>query len=92
MKRTQKNKQVALFLLVILAVSFIVTQTAIGAFLLSSPWWIYFVLVGIGLSGYMTVKYFLEDRRYENEWIESEGNVYIRRMEEEKERRNIEQS
>ncbi len=89
MERVQKNKRVALFLLVILAVSFIFTQTGVGSFLLASPWWLYLVVIGIGTSGYMTVKYSLEDKRYEKEWIESEGNVYIERMKLEKERRKM---
>lgn len=92
MKRTPNNKRLALFLLIILTVSFLITQTAIGSFLLSSPWWVYFVLIGIVLSGYLTVKYSVEDKRFEQEWIESEGNIYIRRMEQEKERRNMERS
>ncbi|KHF42053.1 hypothetical protein LQ50_01850 [Halalkalibacter okhensis] len=65
------------------------TQTAVGAVLLSSPWWVYFVLAGILLSGYLSIKYSLEDKRTEQEWIENEGNIYMQRLEEERERRKI---
>ncbi|WP_289623511.1 sporulation YhaL family protein [Alkalihalobacillus deserti] len=89
MKDKQSSKRLALFLLAILAVGFILTQTTVGNVLLSSPWWVYFVLAGIIFSGYLSVKYALEDKRMEQEWIENEGNIYMSRMEEEKERRGI---
>ncbi|MFC0561779.1 sporulation YhaL family protein [Halalkalibacter alkalisediminis] len=89
MKNKPSSKRLALFLLATLAVGFILTQTTVGNVLLSSPWWVYFVLAGIVYSGYLSVKYTLEDKRTEQEWIENEGNVYIARMEEEKERRGM---
>ncbi|GAE35671.1 sporulation YhaL family protein [Halalkalibacter akibai] len=89
MKHTQSSKRLALFLLAILAIGFILTQTTIGSVLLASPWWVYFVLAGIVYTGYLSVKYTLEDKRTEQEWIENEGRVYMTRMEEEKERRKV---
>ncbi|MFC0473697.1 sporulation YhaL family protein [Halalkalibacter kiskunsagensis] len=87
MKSKPNNKRIALILLAILVVAFLLTQTAVGGILLSSPWWVYFVLAGIVLSGYLSVKYSVEDKHMEQEWIENEGNIYMERIEQEKERR-----
>ncbi|MGV3466954.1 MAG: sporulation YhaL family protein [Heyndrickxia sp.] len=54
---------------------------------MSLPIWIYFVIAGIVISAFMAVKTAKEDRDQEMEWIEKEGEEYIDRMREEKERR-----
>ncbi|PKR86683.1 sporulation YhaL family protein [Heyndrickxia camelliae] len=54
---------------------------------MSLPIWIYFVIAGIVISAFMAVKTAKEDRDQEMEWIEKEGEEYIERMKEEKERR-----
>ncbi|MGE6260454.1 sporulation YhaL family protein [Heyndrickxia sporothermodurans] len=54
---------------------------------MSLPIWIYFVIVGIAISAFMAVKTSREDRMLEQEWIEKEGEEYIERMEEEREKR-----
>jgi hypothetical protein len=54
---------------------------------MSLPIWIYFVIAGVFVSAFMAVKTAREDRELEQEWIEKEGEVYIKRMEEEKERK-----
>ncbi len=92
MKKYQTSQGMALGLLVILMSIFLLTQTALGAVLLSSPWWVYFVLAAIIFSGYMSVKYTIEDRRLEQDWIEKEGHVYMERLEEEKQKRTEERS
>ncbi|NEU31502.1 hypothetical protein GN156_12080 [bacterium LRH843] len=92
MKPTKKNKKLALSLLLLLAISFIITQTPIGSLLSGSPWWVYVVLAGIVLSGMLAIRYTLEDRRIEKEWIETEGNIYMKRIQDEKERKNMERS
>lgn len=51
------------------------------------PIWIYFVIIGIFASGIMAIKTAREDKEMEVEWIEKEGQVYLDRMEQEKERR-----
>ncbi|MCA1056480.1 sporulation YhaL family protein [Rossellomorea aquimaris] len=51
------------------------------------PIWMYFVVAGIFASAFMTVKSAKEEKKIEDEWIEKEGEVYISRMHEEKERR-----
>jgi len=57
---------------------------------MSLPIWIYFVIAGIVISAFMAVKTAKEDRDQEMEWIEKEGEEYIERMQEEKERRKQE--
>lgn len=54
---------------------------------MSLPFWVYFVIVSIFVSAFMAVKTAKEDREMETEWIEKEGQVYVERMEQEKERR-----
>ncbi|WP_283248200.1 sporulation YhaL family protein [Bacillus sp. FJAT-50079] len=54
---------------------------------MSLPFWVYFVIVGIFASAFMTIKTAKEDRELEREWIEKEGEVYVERMRKEKERR-----
>lgn len=51
------------------------------------PIWLYFVIAGIFISAFMAIKTAREDHEYEREWIEKEGEVYIERMEDEKQRR-----
>lgn len=53
----------------------------------SVPWFVYLLVAGILYSGYKFIHLSREDHKADQEWIEQEGNVYIRRMEEEKERR-----
>ncbi|MFS0644824.1 sporulation YhaL family protein [Siminovitchia sp. 179-K 8D1 HS] len=54
---------------------------------MSLPIWLYVVIAGIFVSAFMAVKTAREDREVEQEWIEKEGEVFIKRMEEEKERK-----
>lgn len=55
------------------------------------PLWVIFVLGGIAISAFMAVKTGKEDRAAENEIIEREGEVYMKRLEEEKKRRDGEE-
>lgn len=55
--------------------------------LLSTPWWIYLILVGVIFSAYMIVRTTLEEKKLEESFIESEGQVYIDRLNEEKEKK-----
>ncbi len=59
--------------------------------MLGIPLWIIFVLGGIAISAFMAVKTGKEDRATENEIIEQEGEVYMKRLEEEKKRRSGEE-
>ncbi|MBA4535665.1 sporulation YhaL family protein [Bacillus aquiflavi] len=51
------------------------------------PIWIYFVLAGIAVSAYMTIKTAKEEKQRESELIEQEGEVYMHRLEEERTRK-----
>jgi hypothetical protein len=49
------------------------------------PIWVYFVAAGIIISAYMAFKTGKEERKMELEWIEREGEVYMKRLETERE-------
>lgn len=51
------------------------------------PIWIYAVVVGIVISALMAIKTGREEREVEMESIEREGEIYIQRLEREKELR-----
>jgi hypothetical protein len=55
--------------------------------MLSVPWWIYLVLIGIVVSGYMTVRTAKKEREIDEAFIEKEGEVYMERIREERARR-----
>ncbi|MDQ0268944.1 sporulation YhaL family protein [Cytobacillus purgationiresistens] len=55
------------------------------------PVWIYFIVAGIFVSAFMAVKTGRDERKTENAFIEQEGEVYMKRLEEEKEERKTEQ-
>ncbi len=77
------NSKYAYVLLGLLLLGFLLTQTSLGVFLISSPWWVYLILLGIVISGYLAIKYTYEDYKEEQKWIEQEGTVYMERIEEE---------
>ncbi|CAM4082993.1 sporulation YhaL family protein [Bacillus manliponensis] len=54
------------------------------------PWWIYLVIIGIIISGYMVLYTSKQEQEIDNEFIEKEGEVYMKRLQEEKERRQQE--
>lgn len=51
------------------------------------PIWVYAVLVGIMISAYMAVRTGKEEKKHELDSIEREGEIYMKRMEDEKEKR-----
>lgn len=53
------------------------------------PFFMWFIVAGIFVSAYMTIKSMREDREIDEAFIEDEGKVYIERMEEEKKKRAI---
>lgn len=53
----------------------------------SSPWWVYFVVAGILFSGYRFIADRREDQQADEEWIEDQGKVYMKRIEEARKRR-----
>lgn len=88
MSTPSNNRLLALLLVAVMVVIFLLTQTPLGSFLASSPWWVYFVIAGILLSGYLSVKYTIEDRKTDQEWIENEGEAFLERV---REKRAVEQ-
>ncbi|WP_338753490.1 sporulation YhaL family protein [Bacillus sp. FJAT-52991] len=48
------------------------------------PLWMYVVVAGIFFSAFMTVKTSKAERKAEMDYIEQEGQVYIQRMEKER--------
>ncbi|MFF2455902.1 MULTISPECIES: sporulation YhaL family protein [Peribacillus] len=51
------------------------------------PIWIWFVFIGIIVSAVMAIWTARQERLIDDAWIEKEGQKYIERMEEERERR-----
>jgi len=49
------------------------------------PVWVYVVVAGIILSAIMAVKTSRDEKKVDEEFIEKEGQVYIKRMERERE-------
>ncbi|MFE8700224.1 sporulation YhaL family protein [Cytobacillus sp. FJAT-54145] len=56
------------------------------------PIWVFFVVLGIAVSAYMALKTGREERQLEQESIEREGEIYIKRLEREKEEREVKRS
>jgi hypothetical protein len=59
---------------------------------MSIPIWVYAVVVGIVISAFMAIKTGREERSMELENIEKEGEIYLTRLEREKERRDGERA
>jgi hypothetical protein len=60
---------------------------------LDIPFWIYFIVIGIIISAYMVVRTGKEERRFEEEMIEREGEIYMERLEKERsDKREMEKS
>ena len=55
------------------------------------PFWMYFVVMGIMISGYMVVKTGKDEKKIEDEIIEREGEVYMKRLEQEREEKKTEE-
>ncbi|MGP4061952.1 sporulation YhaL family protein [Halobacillus sp. H74] len=51
------------------------------------PVWVFFCIVFIFVSGYMAIRAMRAEHHLEQEFIEREGQVYLKRMEKEKELR-----
>lgn len=51
------------------------------------PWWSYFVVIGILFCGYKVFEGVMEDYRLDQAHLEREGQIYLARMQRERERR-----
>ncbi|MBO1002918.1 sporulation YhaL family protein [Pseudogracilibacillus auburnensis] len=51
------------------------------------PWWVFIIFLFICFSGYMSFRAMRAERQLEQQFIEREGQIFIERMNQEKERR-----
>lgn len=51
------------------------------------PWWIYLCVIGILVSGYMAFKTSRQDKMIDEDFIEKEGQVYLDRIEQERQKK-----
>jgi hypothetical protein len=51
------------------------------------PWWMLLIVIGICFSAYMTLRTAKEEKEVENAIIEKEGQVYMERIQEEREKK-----
>ncbi|CAN2252602.1 MULTISPECIES: sporulation protein YhaL [Bacillus] len=56
------------------------------------PWWVYLCIVGIIFSAYKLVAAAKEEEKADQSFIEKEGQIYMERMEKERERRSSQQT
>lgn len=52
------------------------------------PFWMYLVVMGIAFSAYMVYRTGKEEKQIEDEIIEREGEVYMQRLEQEREEKS----
>ncbi|WP_078408559.1 sporulation YhaL family protein [Priestia abyssalis] len=55
--------------------------------MLTLPFWVYLVVMGIFFSGFMAIRTGQKEREIDDVYIEKEGQIYIQRMEVEREKR-----
>ncbi|MDM5197686.1 sporulation YhaL family protein [Fictibacillus enclensis] len=81
---------VALGLGVLLVVLFVLKQffAPIQYFFDLTPFWVYFVVAGIIFSAYRSYNLGSEQKKLDLKVIEQEGEVFMKRIAEERERRN----
>jgi Sporulation protein YhaL len=51
------------------------------------PWWIFVMILFIFFSGYMAFRAMRAEKELEKHYIERDGQVYMKRIEEEREQR-----
>lgn len=56
----------------------------------SVPWWVYMLIGFIFFSGYMAFRAMKAEYELEQQYIEKEGEVYIERIKQARERKNEE--
>ncbi|WP_254901184.1 sporulation YhaL family protein [Tuberibacillus sp. Marseille-P3662] len=59
----------------------------LGAQLAALPWWGYFVIAGIIFSAYQYFSISKDEQEVDEQWIEEQGKVYMKRIEKEREKR-----
>lgn len=53
------------------------------------PMWVFLVIILIFFSGYMAFRTMQAERKVDEQFIEKEGQIYIDRMQEEKEKKTL---
>ncbi|HLR02750.1 MAG TPA: sporulation YhaL family protein [Virgibacillus sp.] len=56
-----------------------------------APWWIWIVIIFMCFSGYMAFRAMRAERKLEDYYIEREGDVYMKRIEKERQLRHRQQ-
>ncbi|MFT8870717.1 MAG: sporulation YhaL family protein [Sporolactobacillus sp.] len=88
MKQMKRSLYAVAFLfLLFLAQQFNLINPIISA-LLATPWWIYLVVAGILFSGWKAFTLMHTDAQIDEEWNEEQGDVFVKRMHSERERRH----
>lgn len=86
-----KQAKRSLFAIMVLILLFTMQQLGVTDALISGmehvAWWVYLVIAGILFSGYQAFTLSKKEEQEDTEWLEQQGNVYMRRMKAEKERR-----
>ncbi|MFC4619083.1 sporulation YhaL family protein [Camelliibacillus cellulosilyticus] len=87
-----KKAKFSLFLIGLLVVLYTLQQfgvlDGVLVYIGALPLWVVLVLAGIIISFWQFLKHSKAEEEEDEEWIEEQGAVYIRRMEAEKEARN----
>ncbi|OIJ11390.1 hypothetical protein BKP37_15670 [Anaerobacillus alkalilacustris] len=63
--------------------------TPIAVLVETSPWWVYLLLAGIIVSGYLSYKYSKEDKEMEQRWIEQEGEIFMEPIRERRKNKQV---
>ncbi|RYL93045.1 signal peptidase [Sporolactobacillus sp. THM7-4] len=87
-----KQARRSLYAVALLFLLFMMQQFGLMDSLISKmegiEWWVYLVIAGILFSGFQAFTISRQDREADEEWTEKQGEIYIRRMNAEKERRH----
>lgn len=86
-----KQARRSLYAVVLLFLLFMMQQFGLIDPILSQlehvAWWVYLLIAGIIFSGYQAFSFSRKDKEIDEEWIEQQGDVYMKRIKTEKQRR-----
>ncbi|MBM7571445.1 sporulation YhaL family protein [Aquibacillus albus] len=55
--------------------------------ILGVPWWVFMFIFFIFFSGYMSFRALMAEKKLEKQYIETQGQIYMDRMEQERSKR-----
>jgi len=88
-KRVKRSLYLVGFLILLYILQQVGVLNNIISYLGDLPFWVVLVITGILISFWQFMKYSdHEEEEEDEEWIEEQGSVFIKRMKEERERRN----